>query len=99
MENVAPGVKEMVTRNGIVAIVILGGVRVRHLSEHHCNDNNDEDEDGNEDDNECDKENYLGRGLAEGEPGGRLEEGLGPSDAVCDQQQLVLVLLNVLVLS
>ena len=32
MENVAPGVKEMVTRNGIVAIVILGGVRVRHLS-------------------------------------------------------------------
>ena len=93
--------KEVVARDGIVAIVILGGVRVRHLSEHFSNDNNekDENEDGNKDDNECDKENYLGRGLAEGEPGGRLEEGLGPSDAVCDQQQLVLVLLNILVLS
>ena len=57
--------------------------------------NHTDNEDDNKDNN---YEEDLGRGFAEGEPGWRLEEGLAPCDAVCDQEQLVFVLLDVLVL-
>ena len=82
-----PCMKEVVARDGIVAIVIIRRVGGRHLRTiismltRKLSLNDD-----------------LRWGLAEGEPWWWLEEGFTPSDAVCDQEQLVFVLLNVLVL-